>query len=372
MKEKNKEATSIGFWSFIFVIAIGFGYLNDYVWHNSAVNHIFTGGKVIAFFLFLTGYFLVKYYKNNKHKNENSANLAWNYFFEKFRKLYPVLLSGVLVAFIVRNIIAGTKINNIFAIFMNSIWEFLGLSQLGAVNFINIDSLTFTPAVGVSYLWNYPLWIISAILIVSLILYYILSKNEDLFKGLIAPVIIIITYSNIGFGSAGLDINLLNSFGIANGLARVLAAVCLGMLMYYIVEYFKKKKFNEFMMMLFSLLHIGIAIFLLYTIYVGISWSELVNGIILYIFCIVLLVNKDYISVLYSNSYICKLLGKMSLYYYAYFIVFVYLIAYIFPEMSYYASLVFNFLFSTGFAFIMMCLMEYVIFPIIKKSKNNC
>ena len=50
---KNKITTTIGFWSFIFVIAIGFGYLNNYVWASTGQKLIFTGGSVISYFLFL-------------------------------------------------------------------------------------------------------------------------------------------------------------------------------------------------------------------------------------------------------------------------------------------------------------------------------
>ena len=367
MKKYEKVSNSIGLWSFIFVIAIGFDYLNRYIWQDSNIKLLFTGGKVISYFLFLSGYFLMKRYKQTKNSSKAPSGLAWDYFLSKLKKLYPILFSGVLISFIVRNIINHTSITNIFTIFMNSIWEFLGLSQIGIGGLVNIESLSFTPAIGVSYLWNYPLWIISAILISSFILYYIINKNEDIFKGLIAPLIIIITYANIGLTTNKLDIDVLNTLGIPNGLARVFACMTLGILMYYIVEFLQKKKFNELMMMFFSFLHIGCAIFFLYTIYAGISWSELINGVFLYIFCIVLLVNKDYISVLYNRSMICKFLGRLAIYYYGIFIVVIYLLTYIFPYISYETSLLFNCLFSTGIAFILLCLIEMFIMPKIKK-----
>lgn len=370
---KSSKITTIGLWSFIFVVAIALGNLNIIVWSNTGENLVFIGGSVLAFFMFLVGYFLMAHYKkskeNNKRKEESPSIQAWKYAGGKFKVLYPVLFIGVLLAFIVRNAINGTKITQIFGVFMDSIWEFLGISQIGAVGLLELKSITFDTTLGVSQLWNGPLWYISALIIASLILYYIVSKSEDFFTGFFAPVFVIITYASAGLTDFGWDRTMVNTIGFPNGLARVMAGMCLGMLMYYIVEYFRKKKFSEVMTMAFSLLHIGIAIFLLYTIYAGITWSEFTNGIILYVFCIVLLTNKDYISVLYNKSNICAFLGRLSLYYYAIHIVFVYLLAYLFPEMSYHASILFNILFTTCVAFIVMCVDDYIITPLFRKEK---
>lgn len=370
---KNSKIATIGLWSFIFVVAIALGNLNIIVWHNTGENLVFTGGYVLAFFMFLAGYFLMAHYKkqkkSTKNKEEAPSKQAWKYAGSRFKALYPALFIGVLLAFIVRNAINGTEITQIFGVFMDSVWEFLGISQIGAVGLLELKSMTFDATLGVSQLWNGPLWLISAIIISSLILYYVVSKSEDFFTGFFAPVFVIITYASAGLTEAGLDRTMVNVIGFPNGIARVMAGMCLGMLMYYVVEYFRKKKFSEVMTMAFSLLHIGIAVFLLYTIYAGITWSEFTNGIVLFVFCVVLFTNKDYISVLYDKSNVCAFLGRLSLYYYAIHIVFVFLLAYLFPEMGYHASIIFNILFTTCASFIVMCIDDYVITPIFRKEK---
>ena len=366
---KNSKISTIELWRFIFVLAIALGHLNTFIWQGKGESLFFTGGRVLAFFMFLSGYFLMKHYKKQKNKDASPARQAWQYTGKRFKALYPILFIGVLLAFIVRNAINGTRITQIFGIFMDSIWEFLGISQIGAVGLLELKSMTFDISLGTSQLWNGPLWYISALIIAGLILYYVVSKSEDFFAGFFAPVFIILTYASVGLTDAGWDRTVLNAIGFPNGLARVMAGMCLGMLMYYIVEYLRKKKFSELMTMTFSILHIGIAIFLLYTIYVGITWSEFTNGIILYVFCIILLTNKDYISVLYNKSSICNFLGRLSLYYYALHIIFVFLIAYLFPELSYSSSIIFNILFTTGAAFILMCFDNYVITPLFRKEK---
>ncbi len=366
---KNSKISTIELWRFILVLAIALGHLNTFIWQGKGESLFFTGGRVLAFFMFLSGYFLMAHYKKQKNKDASPAKQAWQYTGKRFKALYPILFIGVLLAFIVRNAINGTRITQIFGVFMDSIWEFLGISQIGAVGLLELKSMTFDISLGTSQLWNGPLWYISALIIAGLILYYVVSKSEDFFAGFFAPVFIILTYASVGLTDAGWDRTVLNAIGFPNGLARVMAGMCLGMLMYYIVEYLRKKKFSELMTMTFSILHIGIAIFLLYTIYVGITWSEFTNGIILYVFCIILLTNKDYISVLYNKSSICNFLGRLSLYYYALHIIFVFLIAYLFPELSYSSSIIFNILFTTGAAFILMCFDNYVITSLFRKEK---
>ena len=252
---------------------------------------------------------------------------------------------------------------------MDSIWEFLGISQIGAVGLLELKTVVVEPVAGVSQLWNGPLWYISALIIAGLFLYYIVSKSEDFFTGLFAPLFVVLTYASVGLTDIGWDRTSVNAIGFPNGLARVMAGMCIGMLIYYVVDYLRKKKFSEGMKLTFSVLHIGIAIFLIYTIYAGISWSEFTNGIIVLLFTIILLTNKDYISVLYNNSSVCNFLGRLSLYYYATHIVIVFLLAHIFPEMSYHASIVFNILFTLCCAYIMMCIDDYIVTPLFRKEK---
>lgn len=367
---KSSKISTIELWRFILTVAIALGHLNSFIWSQSGEDLIFTGGRVLAFFLFLSGYFLMAHFQ--KHKKDESAKpakSAWKYTGERFKALYPTIFMGVLLAFVIRNAISGTKITEIFGVFMDSIWEFLGISQIGAVGLLELKTIIVEPVAGVSQLWNGPLWYISALIIAGLFLYYIVSKSEDFFTGLFAPLFIVLTYASAGLTKIGWDRTSVNAIGFPNGLARVMAGMCIGMLIYYVVDYLRKKKFSEGLKLTFSVLHIGIAIFLIYTIYAGITWSEFTNGIIILLFTIILLTNKDYISALYNNSSVCNFLGRISLYYYASHIAIVFLIAHIFPEMSYHAAIVFNILFTTCCAYIMMCIDDYIVTPLFRKEK---
>lgn len=341
---KKTRNTAVGLWSFIFVVAIGLTYVNNYFWLDRGVKIIFNGGYILAFFMFLAGFYLMSHYKNSGIKSKDEpASKAWNYFFKNVKSYYPILFGGVLISFLVRNFINGTRLSSYFALFMDSLWEFLGLSSIGAVGICEVTSIHLDNVLGFSHLWNYPLVYASAFLVISLILYYILAKSEDFFKGLFAPLVVFsILYI------LGLHVNNLEFINIV--LLKVMAGMIMGMLSYYVVNYLKKKKFSEFMMMVFSLLHVGFSVFFLYTIYAGFSWSVVTHSLFLYGFFIVLMTNKDYISALYNDSNFCEFLGNISIYYYAFMIVFVFLLAYLFPQLNYVFSILFNVLFTLGFS----------------------
>lgn len=372
MKEQVTRNTSIDLWRFILTIGITIGTLNAVAWAGTGEELVFTGGNFIAFFIFLTGYFLMAHYQKKKKENEGAmpSKQAWKYTGRRISALYPALLGGVSLAFIVRNFISGTKITEIFPIFMDSIFEFLGISQIVLNGLYEASSIIIDAIPGLPMLWNEPLWLISAIILCSFILYYIVSKNEDFFN-FFAVIIIIIIYGGVGLTEAGWTRTSLSVLGFSNGIARVMAGMCLGMLLYYVVEYFKNKKFSEPMMMVFSFAHIGLAMFIIYYWFNGAAWSEFVWGFIMLLLAFILLVNKDYVTVLYNKSKLCEFLGRISLYYYACHIAFVFLIAHFFPEMSYHVSIIFNILFTFCWSVIMMYFDDYAITPLFRKSKTT-
>lgn len=349
--EKQKN-TAIEFWRFIFCIALAIGHLNMTIWKNSKVNLLFNGYYFVAFFIFLSGYFLMANYQKNKKNDakEEASARAWNYTKKRINALYPVLLGGIILAFITRNVILETNVNQLFTVFMNSIWEFLGLGALG-----------------VSNLWNEPLVYISAIFISGFIIYYLLSKNEDVFR-ILALVFAIIVYGsaiNSGWVNNGFIL------GIPSILARIMAGMGVGALMYYPVSYFKDKKFNENITMVFSIAHITLAMIILYIWVHGASFNELAYGILIFFFTFILLVNKDYISAIYNDLPFFNDLGKISLYYFASHMAFIYLLAYLFPEMGYVPSIVFNILFTICWAYIMMYIDDYIVSPIFRQKKDE-
>ena len=105
---KEKRITTIDLWKFLLVIGIIISNINNLVWQNKGVHLIFTGSIFISFFMFISGYYLVDHYK--KSRNKKTANVkTWIYVKDRFSKLYPALLGGVSLTFVIRNIILKTK-----------------------------------------------------------------------------------------------------------------------------------------------------------------------------------------------------------------------------------------------------------------------
>ena len=338
--EKNK---AIGFWMFIFVLGISINSLNSLIWANSGRELLFTGGFFTSAIMFLAGYLLMDYYKSN------TKDSALKYTGLVIRKIYPALLGGVILAFAIKNAIMGNSIPAVAKAFFDSIWEFLGLS-----------SITFGSLSGTSMLWNEPLWIFSAIILSSYILYFIVSKKEDLF------VFLSIIFILFVYGSS-----FINAFNIDIGLLRVMATMCLGMLLYYIVSYVQNRKLGEVKTMALSIVHISLIMFIVYNWVNGIYLNEVTCSVIVYLLIGIVLINKDYISVLYNNFEVGKFFGNISIYYYAAYIAFIAMLAYLYPQMDYYASIIFNILFTTCWSIIMMYFDEYFVRPVIFMKRKR-
>lgn len=259
MEEENR--TQVGFWSFIFVIAIVISNLNSNVWEGTGTKLIFTGVKVLPYFMFLSGYYLMV--KVKKKQKESVGNQAWSYTKNVISTLYPAFLGGVVLAFIVQNVIAKTRLSALLGTLMNSLGEFLGFTPLlslelgSSATHFNITSQSLV-------IWNKPLWLLSGIVVSGLILYYIAAKNEDFFKTVFAPLFLIISYIYINLN--------LDFVWLPKALIIVMAGMSAGMLLYYLVEHLQHKKFSDNLTMFFSILHIGLAMFILYTCYAGFNW----------------------------------------------------------------------------------------------------
>lgn len=372
----KKKNNAVEFWRFIFTIAVAFGHFNSFAWAGkiSSEDFIMSGGRILGLFLFLSGYFMMLSYQRKKAKGltegVSPAKQAWAYTGKRWLGLYPALLGGVTFAFIVRNWIAGTPLSKIPTLLAGSMFEFLGLFQLGVVGY-NEQKTTeqlvqFINEGGVSPLWNGPLWYISAILIVSVVIYYVLVKNEDFFIAFFCPIVIIGSY---GYARLNQGADFLRTttgwLGIPNNLLRVAAGMCIGCLMYFVVDYFKKKTFSKAMTATFTILNALLIVFFVYTIWNGIAWSEFANNAFIIPFTIILLVQKDLLSKLFDNK-LSAYLGKLSLYFYCCHIVFVFLLPFLFPEMSYGTMAIVFVIACFIWSNIMMLFDDYVVTPLVR------
>ena len=133
---------------------------------------MFHGNLAAEFFSILSVYFLIKAYYTKP-----SCMGALNYTKSRLKKLYPYYLFSFLVLFIFYYVIAG-KYSGVGDIF-KSIPEILLIQNIGI----------FKGAI------NTFLWYLSVLAFGGYFIYYAIVKNKDTFIKLIAPLIILFTYT---------------------------------------------------------------------------------------------------------------------------------------------------------------------------------
>ena len=413
-KVKNN---AVEFWRIVFTLGVSFFHFNLFtrtinMGQPPIKDGILLGGWVLGYFLFLTGYFMMASYMRKEQKgliNHTEAyKPAWGYFWSRYKGLMPAFVTGTLFVFISRNIAVKTPISQWPVLFFRSIFEFLGLQQIGmignseAVNNAGLAAQLaatadkagagmmvgpeaeavatwptgFTAGLQASNvcLWNGPGWYISCIIVVSVILYWILCKNKDFFIGLFCPFIIVSTYGYYGLECGEVwDRSLSGLFYLPSNIVRVAAGLCLGCLMYFLVEWIKEKRVAEKYKIFWNLLSIGLTVFILYFMWVGTEWNEVQNNAALLPLTVVILVGQDAISKFLSGplSKFSAFVGKLSLYWYITHWGWVLALPAMFPKMGYLpmAATYIGLCFVT--AVVMMLLCEKVINPCINRIQTK-
>ena len=347
-QKAKKKNNAIEFYRFLFTLFLTFGHLIVFGWRTNGKiqtesGFLFLGGaRVLGFFLFLSGYLMMAHYQSRKRKgltDGEASKQAWEYDLRRYAAMIPTMFGSVLFCFVVINIACGTPLSKIPSLLMRSWWEFLGLHQLGLGGYNEMKTLeAFSEAINttnVSVMWNGPLWYVSAMLIVGVVLYYVLAKNEDLFKGFFAPLVIIGSYGYAMLNQgAEFDRVTTGWLGIPNNILRVGAGMCVGALLYYVVEYLKKIEETPKKRTILTILHAFFACYFVYTAWFGIKWTEFANNAFVLPFMAVLLINQDAISDFLNNSF-CGYLGSLSLYMYCYHVGIIWLLVYFAPNLNY-------------------------------------
>lgn len=287
----------------------------------------FTSGNLLPVFLITTGYFLAAGYESKRRRGLTqgpATGQAWYYMLGRYKGPYPAYMLGLIWGFIVMNCIythqpMGQIISNLF----NSVYEILGLSAIG-VNATAATGIGYYPYV--MYAWNTPLWYISAIFVGGFILYYLLCKNKDVFVGLIAPVIVVLSLGYWGLAGEGTTLfftqqiscttkNLL-AFGlIENSFLYGLAGMCLGIDVYYIVEWLKKFNYSDFTQHVLTIVNGGFTILIFWWMIHGNSYDEIVVLVFITVVMILTMLGKDQFTQL-INRKVFGTLGEFSLYFF--------------------------------------------------------
>lgn len=344
---KKQRNVAIEIWRFIMAIAIiGFhaGFIiarscNETTGYFMEVSNWFFGSsETLLVFTVTAGYFMVAHF--NKRKSDpayvarSAASRAWDYTFARVKTLLPVLVMGYIIA-----IFACTKffypnytLQNVLAMTVNSIWEFLGFHAAGLRSagneFFNL---------------NGPLWFISGILIVGYFMYWGLCKNEDVFSGLVVPFMSIFfagwwsftgtratqtAWSTLGLqtastnGMGGAAGNATATLGFNNGLVFIVIGMMIGVLVYYMVRSLSKVEFSNGGKIALTVLNAAISALLLWYVIYQPTYFKLDRWTVAFLCIAVItlsLLNRDYLTAALNNKATNGLfayLGSISLYIY--------------------------------------------------------
>ena len=179
MKATTKN-NSIVLWRIIFTyIVLIFHFDNKYML-SSHLN--FSNGWYIAveFFFIVSGYLL---YANLEKLSEKFTN-GWAYFLHRYGRLYPYYLCAFILSFVCYFITKPTfSIMEVITTLSNNFFELFALHGIGLND-------------GWAYL-NNSSWFFSILLLSGLIIYHCLIKWKDTFLNFVAPLIIVISFSNL-------------------------------------------------------------------------------------------------------------------------------------------------------------------------------
>lgn len=332
------KVSAVEFWEFIFVLAFALFNFNLIAWGINLGEEItlFSGGKVLDYFIILTGVYLVSTYEKLKAKKTKNIS-TFKYVREQLVNYYPTILLGVLLVFVVRVSIGGVSLIRIPKLVVGSFMELLGLSQFGLVSYSIIPSteaLNLAISTGtINILWNEPLSYLTAMIIAGMILFYILNKNEDLFKTIVCPLTVLIGFSTIGMMEQYISVSP-SIFNLSASIVRSFAGLALGSLLYYVVKYFKNKSYTKYNKMLLTLINFLFIVYFVWSFIYGNDWNDLINIIFIIPFMFINLLGEDYISRVLDSRF-SVYLGQISLYVFASHMAFVYLVPYLFPNLSF-------------------------------------
>lgn len=363
MKEKKvvkKKNSAIEIWRFFFAIAIvgyhiGVIFPMAYIPDKMVASNWMAGaGEVLFVFTLTSGYFMMSHFKRKKEDKEDTkktaSTKAWEYFWSRVKGLIPVLILGIILGIISYSYYYSASITDILKNVINGLWEFLGFYSLG-----------FTAAFGQS---NGALWFISALIICSFILYFLLCYKEELTVGLLVPFIFFffegwwcktgIRASQVAFSTIGGNYypaassvsgssSTAGMLGFNNGLLFVLVGLCGGILIYFLVNKLKEKNFSKTQKILLSIFNLICAIALVtYTInptaFGDITFDRMTVHLLCMIVVTLTLLQKDYIAEGLNSTLTSKVfnyLGSLSLYVYMLHIPIVYFLVKLFGQVSY-------------------------------------
>lgn len=343
----KKRNVAIEIWRFLIALAI-VGFHTGWIiarscnastgYYMETSNWFFGSSEVLLIFTLTAGYFMVSHFKkrnkDKEYQKKSASAKAWEYTWSRIKALLPVLILGYVLGIVISTkfFYPDYTLQDTLTMVVNSAWEFLGFHAAGLRSsgnqFFNL---------------NGTLWFISAIIIVGYFLYWGLSKNEDAFSGLLAPLVFIFTagwwsytgtraaqtaWSTFGAqlastnGMGGSATGATGTLGFNNGLLFVMLGMLGGMILYYLIEKLKDHKFTKTGKIGLTALNVCSSTLLMWYVIYQPTYFNLDRWTVALLCILVIglsLLNQDYLTKLLNNDATNELfsyLGGLSLYVY--------------------------------------------------------
>ena len=224
VKSLNGKNNTIEFWRFIFTIWICLLHFDE----GYAGRYYFSSGGYLGvdFFFILAG-FLMMQHAMKQNQGEEASLRAGKYFVSRIDRLYPHYIFSFFIMFLVTSA------------FVNRMGFLETLKSLYSAKW-EILMMQYSGLAGITVL-NIPTWYISALIISSYFIYYLISRWEDVFNGFLAPIGVILIYTYISRVGGSLDYTQQYAGFILGALLRATAGLCLGCICYRVCEYLKSK-----------------------------------------------------------------------------------------------------------------------------------
>lgn len=229
MRKRNNELDLLKLFFTIIVFLVHAQYV---VGSDKTPALVPKGFLSVEFFFMVSGYFMALSASRGtiSEKGLFVENIRFN--LDKISKFYPQYLIAFLIAFFLRNLVAME----------NSLSEtlFNGLFTSGEV--------FLQAAAGIPhrrYYYNGPTWYLSAMVLAMFVLYPMARKNPKRFNTYIAPILVLLGYSNLA--------NFFENYSITcgewiyfldGGLLRGIAGISLGCVLFQICQAIRESSYE--------------------------------------------------------------------------------------------------------------------------------
>jgi len=318
MGQKNY---AIEFWRFflcvVYLFVHTFMVYAPTEWHMAPIVWNMNNLPVIMPFFIFTGYFLMASFKKNHskavEKGITPTGEAWGYLSARLKGLMPAFIFANLLGLVLQAFWRPIPLAVLPMRILDGLGEMLGLHITGLGMGNNFAGPFAGPASG-SILMNAPVWFISGIFICGYVIYFLLSKNEHLFAGLVFPVGTLLFYgwAHINNFNPIWFMYIFNG-AVNSGLFHLFLGMGLGCTLYYGIEKYKNIELSKGVVAILTIAQAACSIIVIWHTVAPFGLYFTTVHIISTIMAFLTILNRDLFTKL-LNLKIFNIPGKIALY----------------------------------------------------------